>query len=141
MTSRQDSLLAALQRKKPRSTAAPRDASPVPTAESPPADPTAAPEHPAPAATISSSRERIEAKADHKKPKAAPRRVGKPVQFWMHDQDRQLIRELSAWLAGQGIRPSDSMVVRAALRMAKTGGPLLEAYRDASQLDGRLKTP
>jgi hypothetical protein len=72
--------------------------------------------------------------------KTAPRRVGKPVQFWMHEEDRRLIRELAAWLAGQGVRPTDSMVVRAALRMAKTNAAFLDAYRDAAQLDGRLRT-
>jgi hypothetical protein len=72
----------------------------------------------------------------HPEPK---NKVGKPVQFWFHDEDRQLVRELAAWLAGQGIRSTDSMVLRAALRTAKTGGELLEAYRQASQLDGRLK--
>jgi hypothetical protein len=66
-------------------------------------------------------------------------RVGKPVQFWLHDEDRQMVRELAAWLAGQGLRPTDSMVIRSALRTAKTGGDLLEAYRQAAQLDGRLK--
>lgn len=66
-------------------------------------------------------------------------KIGKPVQFWLHDEDRRLVRELAAWLAGQGIRSTDSMVIRAALRTAKTGGELLEAYRQASQLDGRLK--
>jgi hypothetical protein len=71
-----------------------------------------------------------------RKPKS---KVGKAVQFWMHDEDTQLVRELSAWLAGQGVRPSDSMVIRAALRYAKTGNALLEAYRQASKLDGRLK--
>jgi hypothetical protein len=67
------------------------------------------------------------------------RRVGKPVQFWLHEEDRKLIRELAAWLAGQGIRSTDSMVVRAALRMAKTGSTFVDAYRQASLLDGRLK--
>jgi hypothetical protein len=76
--------------------------------------------------------------------KAAPEKktkskMGKPVQFWMHDEDRKLVRELSAWLAGQGIRPSDSMVIRAALRFAKTGGGLIEAYWQAAKLDGRIK--
>ncbi len=66
-------------------------------------------------------------------------RVGKPVQYWFHDEDRRLVRELAAWLAGQGERPTDSMVLRAVLRTAKTGGALLEAYRQAAQLDGRLK--
>jgi len=61
------------------------------------------------------------------------------VQFWLHDEDRKLVRELSAWLAGQGERPTDSLVIRTALRMANTGGELLKAFRQASQLDGRLK--
>ena len=64
---------------------------------------------------------------------------GKPVQFWMHDEDRKLVRELSAWLAGQGVRPSDSMVIRAALRLARTGSGLLDAYWQAAKLDGRIK--
>jgi hypothetical protein len=71
-----------------------------------------------------------------KKPK---RKVGRAVQFWMHDEDIKLVRELSAWLAGQGIRPSDSLVIRAVLRTAKTGSGLLEAYAQAAKLDGRLK--
>lgn len=70
------------------------------------------------------------------KPKS---RVGRPVQFWMHDAERNLVRELSAWVAGQGIRPTDSMIIRAALRFARTGGEFLEAYREAAQLDGRFK--
>ena len=74
--------------------------------------------------------------ATEKKPKS---RMGKPVQFWMHDEDRKLVRELSAWLAGQGIRPTDSMVIRAVLRLAKTGNGLLEAYWQAAKLDGRIK--
>ena len=65
--------------------------------------------------------------------------VGKPVQFWLHEEDRRLVRELAAWLAGQGLRSTDSLVIRSALRTAKTGGELLEAYRQAAQLDGRLK--
>jgi hypothetical protein len=71
--------------------------------------------------------------------KKAKSRIGKPVQFWMHEEDRKLVRELSAWLAGQGLRPTDSMVIRAVLRLAKTGGGLLEAYWEAAKLDGRLK--
>ena len=125
-SSRQDTLLAALQRKS--TAAAPAlPTTPEPTPKAEPAEaisskPEAAPEPPRPT-----------------KKAAKPRRAGKPVQFWMHEEDRKLIRELSAWLAGQGVRPTDSMVVRASLRMAKTGGPLLEAYRQASSLDGRLK--
>jgi len=71
--------------------------------------------------------------------KKATSRVGKPVQFWMHEEDRKLVRELSAWLAGQGVRPTDSMVIRAVLRLAKSGSGLLEAYWQAAKLDGRIK--
>jgi hypothetical protein len=70
---------------------------------------------------------------------ASRSRQGKAVQFWLHDEDRKIVRELSAWLAGQGIRPSDSMVIRAALRLAQPGGALMGAYRQAAQLDGRLR--
>ena len=66
-------------------------------------------------------------------------RVGKPVQFWLHEEDRRIIRELSAWLAGQGIRPTDSMVIRAALRVSRTGGELLDAYKQSTELDARFK--
>jgi hypothetical protein len=61
------------------------------------------------------------------------------VQFYLHDNDRQTVRELSAWLAAQGIRASDSLVIRAALRLAKTGGELLNTYRQLEQMDGRYK--
>ena len=67
-------------------------------------------------------------------------RKGKPVQFWLHEEDRKIVRELAAWLAGQGIRTSDSMVVRAALRMSETGTDFLAAYRKAAALDGRLRS-
>ena len=61
------------------------------------------------------------------------------VQFYMHSDDRQIVRELSAWLAGQGIRASDSLVIRTALRLARTGDELLTTYRQLEQQDGRYK--
>ena len=83
----------------------------------------------------------VTAPPDH--PKTAAKqiksRVGKPVQFWLHEEDRRLVRELAAWLAGQGERPTDSLVIRSVLHTATTGSDLLKAYRQASQLDGRLK--
>lgn len=74
-------------------------------------------------------------------PEPAPSkaRTGKQAQFWLHEDDRRLIRELSSWLASQGVRPTDSLVVRAALRTAQGGEALLAAYRDAASRDGRLK--
>ena len=69
----------------------------------------------------------------------AKNKYGKPVQFYLHDDDRNRVREFYAWLAGQGIRPTDSLVIRGALRITKTGSALLEACKEAAQLDGRLK--
>jgi len=66
-------------------------------------------------------------------------RKGQPVQFWLHEEDRQLINELRAWFASQGKRTTDSMIIRAALRVAKDNEELLAAYDEAAQLDGRLK--
>lgn len=64
---------------------------------------------------------------------------GKPSQYWLHDEDRRVLRKLAAWLAGQGERPTDSLVIRSVLQMATVGPDLLKAYRRAAQLDGRLK--
>jgi len=118
-TALQNSLLAAIQRKVPAS--APIDPNP----ELPP--------------IVAADSERDDQQVSRKRPGPRKSRVGSPVQFWFHDEDRRLLRELAAWLAGQGLRPTDSMVIRAALRTAKTGGELLQAYRQASELDGRLK--
>ena len=113
-------LLAAIQRKAP--------SSPPPAPEPPKQTAVAAAE---PESSWTTTR-----RTERSVPKS---RVGKPVQFWLHEEDRRLVRELSAWLAGQGLRSTDSLVIRSALRTAKTGGDLLDAYRQAAQLDGRLK--
>jgi hypothetical protein len=64
---------------------------------------------------------------------------GKPSQYWLHDEDRRALRHLAAWLAAQGERPTDSLVIRSVLQMATPGPKLLKAYRQAAQRDGRLK--
>jgi hypothetical protein len=107
----QDSLLAALQRKLP-----------------PKATVAVAADPQKPRGT------RIEAPAAKSK-----RRIGKATQFWFHEEDRRFVRELVAWLSGQGLRVTDSMVIRAALRTARPGDDLLKACREAADLDGRLK--
>lgn len=115
-----DSLLAAIQRKAPDN--------PIPSPQSSP-ETTAQPKN----------RRRPSLRPTAATP-VAKSTGGQPVQFWLHEEDRRLVRELAAWLAGQGVRSTDSLVVRAALRTAKTGAEFLEAYRHASQLDGRLKS-
>jgi len=78
--------------------------------------------------------------ASKKKAKASgSRKAAHKLQFYLHDEDRRTIRELSAWLAGQGVRASDSLIIRSALQLTKTGGDLLSTYRQLAELDGRLK--
>jgi hypothetical protein len=119
-------LLAAIKRQAPEGPAAV-----IPISDSLPAHETVEKEE-----LLGKKREKASTPTPAKKTKS---KIGRAVQYWMHDADTQLVRELYAWLAGQGIRPTDSLVVRAALRYAKTGSQFLEAYRQASQLDGRLK--
>jgi hypothetical protein len=63
------------------------------------------------------------------------------VHIYFHPSDEQVMRELAAWFAAQGMRVSDSLVIRAALRAVERNQKLLNAYRDARQLDRRFKSP
>jgi hypothetical protein len=92
----------------------------------------------------------IEAAAAEPKPapiKSAPVRKpvakvggkGKRVTIFLHEGDRRIIRELMAYLAGQGRRVSESIAIKAALRMAKPGGALLDAHEEAASQDLRFK--
>lgn len=116
----QEALLAAIQRKAPQAPAASVPAAPV-------------------VDVIKAEQPEAKRKAPGKAAGNPKNRVGKQVQFWLQDEDRRLIREFAAWLAGQGERVSDSLVVRATLRMAKSNPEFLKAYRQVSQMDGRLK--
>lgn len=69
----------------------------------------------------------------------AGKRRGKAVQFWLRDEDRALIRELSAYLATQGRRATDSLVIRAALHLARADRNLLDAFTEVEARDGRYK--
>lgn len=71
----------------------------------------------------------------------AGKRRGKAVQFWLRDEDRMLIRELSAYLATQGHRATDSLVIRAALHLARADRSLLDAFTEVEARDGRYKLP
>jgi hypothetical protein len=74
-----------------------------------------------------------------RKPIAKARGTGKRVTLFLHERDRQLIRELMAYLAGQGRRVSESIVIKAALRVAKHDSALLRAHDDAAAQDQRFK--
>src|ERR1017187_5105031 len=70
----------------------------------------------------------------------AERRIvrGRPVQFWLHDEDQKLIQELAVWLLSQRKRINTSLVLKTVLRAAKTGPHLLAAYDEAVKVDARL---
>src|ERR1035437_8133136 len=70
----------------------------------------------------------------------AERRIvrGRPVQFWLHDEDQKLIQELAVWLLSQRKRINGRRVGKTVLRAAKTGPDLLVAYDEAVKIDGRL---
>lgn len=99
--------------------------------------------------TLAPARKPEAAKAAARKPKAKAAvrggatplesTRGKAVQLYLHDQDQKLIRELAVWLAPHRKRINDSLVVKTALRAAKTGPELLAAYDDAVKVDGRTR--
>jgi hypothetical protein len=64
---------------------------------------------------------------------------GKYTSIYINAEDEKILRVLSAWLAGQGKRVNDTLVIRAALRAAKTGHDLLAAYETAAHSDRRFK--
>ncbi len=55
-------------------------------------------------------------------------RRSRTSSFSFNEEDYRIIRELSAWLAGQGRRVNDTAILRALLRMAQTNDQLLKTY-------------
>src|SRR3974377_1474690 len=49
-------------------------------------------------------------------PAAAGTSSGRQAAFWLDDEDRAIFREVGMNLYSQGIKPSDNLVLRAALR-------------------------
>jgi hypothetical protein len=68
----------------------------------------------------------------------SPKR-GKAVNIYLHDADHIRIRELAAYLANEGLRVSDSQVIKAALLLAQPDKRLLKAYLDVKGADQRYK--
>jgi hypothetical protein len=69
--------------------------------------------------------------------KAAPKRTGKATNLYMGDAEMTKVRELAAWLQSEGIRTSDSRVICAAIRTAKAGRRLKDAYEQIAGNDAR----
>jgi hypothetical protein len=72
------------------------------------------------------------------KNRAASKR-GKAVNIYLHDADQVRIRELVGYLANEGLRVSDSQVIKAALLLAQPDKRLLKAYQDIKGADQRYK--
>jgi hypothetical protein len=68
----------------------------------------------------------------------APKR-GKAVNIYLHASDQLRIRELAAYLANEGLRVSDSQVIKAALLLAEPNKRLLKAYLEIKGADQRYK--
>jgi hypothetical protein len=62
----------------------------------------------------------------------------KRANLYLRESDVVKIRELTAFIAGEGERTSDSLIVRAALRVAKRGPSFLVAYREVAGDDQRF---
>jgi hypothetical protein len=75
------------------------------------------------------------------KPVAAPAVAvtssGRQAAFWLDDEDRAIFREVGMNLYSQGIKPSDNLVLRAALRLMPRDHRLLEQIQVLLAHDGR----
>jgi hypothetical protein len=66
---------------------------------------------------------------------------GTKALIYFRPEDRKLIRDLSAFLAGQGLRVNDSLVIKSVLRAVRPGDELIAAYHEAMKADRRRKKP
>jgi hypothetical protein len=74
----------------------------------------------------------------NRKTGTAPKR-GKAVNIYLHEPDQVRIRELAAYLASEGLRVSDSQIIKAALLMAQPDKRLVRAYLEIKEADQRYK--
>jgi hypothetical protein len=63
--------------------------------------------------------------------------TGRTAAFWLDADDRALFHEAGMMLYAQGIRPSDSLILRAALRLMPRDHRLLDQVRELLERDGR----
>jgi len=62
---------------------------------------------------------------------------GRQAAFWLDDEDRSIFREVGMLLYTQGIKPSDNLVFRAALRLMPRDHRLMEQIQLLVERDGR----
>jgi hypothetical protein len=64
---------------------------------------------------------------------------GKPMNLYMKPEDVAKMRELTAYAAENGRKTSDSLIVRAALRLASGNRAFLNALKEADSQDLRFE--
>lgn len=74
-------------------------------------------------------------------PKSKSFRPGKTKLLYFGSEEYEIFRELTVWVASQGIRPSDSLIARAALVMIKPGQAFREALEAVLARDKRKTKP
>lgn len=62
---------------------------------------------------------------------------GSPVSFWVNEEDRSILNEIGIMLYAKGIKPSDSLIVRVALRLLPRDHRLTEGAREMVEQDRR----
>ena len=62
---------------------------------------------------------------------------GKQATLWLNNEDRAIFNETALLLLSQGIKPSDNVVVRAAIRLMPRDHRLVEQVRELMESDGR----
>jgi hypothetical protein len=62
---------------------------------------------------------------------------GRQAAFWLDDEDRKIFREVGMLLYHQEIKPSDNLILRAAIRLIPTDHRLVEQVRLLLERDGR----
>ena len=72
-------------------------------------------------------------------PTFAPVTAGKFSSIYLNPEDQRILRELSLWFSGQGRKINDTLIIRTALRAARTGSEFLTAYDEAAGSDRRYK--
>ncbi len=75
---------------------------------------------------------------DQNKQATGAKKTGETASFWLSDEDRQIFHEISMHLYSQGIKPTNNLIFRAALRLMGDGQPLLDKVRELMAADGRV---
>ncbi len=75
----------------------------------------------------------------HRRKLTGQKHTGRGTNYYFTDEDRQRARDLGAWLMSQGIRASESLVLKAALRLAEPNALFLDSARELMQEDRRFR--